>query len=102
MDESIESVWADFCSRLKPRAVIRNWSVVNGYTGGEFVIHTVGPGGIMIELTTGTERMLAKGEVQKLLTHWETYKAGKVARVDLRNISHNTSYILSLLHWREL
>jgi hypothetical protein len=58
-------------------------------------------GAITILPGTGCERRISKGDFEKVLDHWADYKAGRVTRAELTNISQNTTYIMSLLHWRE-
>jgi hypothetical protein len=100
MAETIETAWADFRARLKPNTPIKAWSVA-GRTRSKFTVVGVDGGAITILPSTGNERRISKGDVAKVQSHWPAYKAGRMKRGELLNVSQNTTYILSLLHWRE-
>jgi hypothetical protein len=100
MAETIEAVWADFRARLKPNTVIKAWSAA-GRTRTKFTVVDLDGGSISILPSTGNERRISKGDFEKVLEHWPAYKSRRVKRGELLNVSQNTTYILSLLHWRE-
>jgi hypothetical protein len=100
MREPIETVWADFRARLKPNTVVKAWSVA-GRTRSKFTVVDIDGGSITTLPSTGNERRISKGDFEKVLEHWPAYKAGRTNRSALLNVSQNTTYILSLLHWRE-
>jgi hypothetical protein len=100
MMETIDAVWADFRARLKPKTVVKAWSAT-GRARAKFSIEDLDGGAITILPGTGSARRISKGDFEKVLDYWAQYKAGRVTRVELTNISQNTTYILSLLHWRE-
>jgi hypothetical protein len=98
--ETIDAVWADFRARLKPKTVIPAWSAA-GRTRSKFTVVDIDGGSITILPSTGNERRISKGDFDKVHTHWPDYKIGRTKRGELINVSQNTTYILSLLHWRE-
>jgi cupin 2 domain-containing protein len=47
------------------------------------------------------ERRISKREFERVFAVWSDYKVGTVRRGKLAILSQNTTYILSILHWRE-
>lgn len=102
MREDFESTWTDLQRRLPVRERIQNWSADKGYTGGRFQIKDVKPSSITIEVGgTSVPHQVAKSEFQKIFADWPAYRVGTVRRSALRDKSKNTTYIVSILHWRE-
>ena len=100
MAETIDSIWADFRARLKPKAVIKAWSTT-GRARSKFSVVDVDGASVTVLPGTGNERRISKGDFEKILDAWPAYQAGRLSRGELTGISQNTTYILSLLHWRE-
>jgi hypothetical protein len=98
MADTIEAVWADFRARLKPKTIVKAWSAA-GRAHSKFTVMDVDGGAVTILPSTGNERRISKGDFEKVLNHWPAYKAGRLDRTELT--SQNTTYIFSLLHWRE-
>jgi hypothetical protein len=47
------------------------------------------------------ERRISKGDFERIFALWPDYKVGAIRRRELVTRSQNTTYIISLLHWRE-
>jgi hypothetical protein len=47
------------------------------------------------------ERRVGRGDFEKLFALWHAYNCGTVSRAELGKRSRNTTYVLSILHWRE-
>ena len=102
MSGNFEDLWADIQRRLPVRERIQNWSADKGYTGERFQIKDVEPSSVTIEADgTSIPRQVAKSEFRKIFADWPAYRVGTIRRSALRDKSKNTTYILSLLHWRE-
>jgi hypothetical protein len=102
---SFEGVWADIRRRLRVGTTIRNWGAVQGYTGKTFCIVGVDDTAIMVRSVRmnkkDTKRLVSKGEFERFFPVWPAYKAGTVQRTALTAASHNTTYVISILHWQE-
>jgi hypothetical protein len=72
MADMIEAVWADFRARLKPRTVIKNWSMT-GRAHGQFSVVDVDGAAVTVLPKSGEERRVSKGDFEKLLKYWEPY-----------------------------
>lgn len=102
MADAFEGVWADIRRRLRPGILVRNWSADRGYTGGEFRINDVDGGAVIVRSgQMGQERRVSTGDFQRLFTFWGAYNRGTIGRAELGKRSQNTTYILSILHWRD-
>jgi hypothetical protein len=99
---TFDDVWADIVSRLSAGSSISNWGSVKGYTGKIARIERVDQEAITVSgEETATPRCIRKAEFARIFEHWEGYKNGTVSRSDLVDLSFNTTYILSILQWRE-
>jgi hypothetical protein len=104
MDRNFEWIWADLRERLPSARAIRNWSADKGDLGREFRINHVEAGAIVVgPPNPAQERRISKSEFGKVYRDWEGYKTGSISRAELgeRTNSQNTTYIISVLHWRE-
>jgi hypothetical protein len=100
MNTIFEGVWADLRHRLKPGSAIKSWSV-KGYTGREFRIDGVDGGKVIVIPAKGKPRSITKADFAGVYALWPTYTSGMIGRAELCAKSQNTTYILSLFHWRE-
>jgi hypothetical protein len=44
-------------------------------------------------------RTIPMGEFEMVYTRWEDYVAGRFPRYKLRDLTKNSTYIVSILHW---
>src|SRR4051812_17922602 len=102
MKGNFEEAWGDIRQRARPGTLVSNWSADRGYTGGEFRINDVDGAAVIVRSgQMGRERRVSKGDFQRLFVFWGAYNRGTVGRAELGKHSQNTTYILSILHWRE-
>jgi hypothetical protein len=102
MNSNFEAAWADIRERLRPGTPVKNWSADRGYTGGEFRINDVDGSAVVVRSgQMGQERRVSRGDFQRLFAFWGAYNRGSIGRAELGRRSQNTTYILSILHWRE-
>jgi hypothetical protein len=98
MPSNFETTWTDIGRALHRGALVRNWGAARGYTGGTFKIVDVE--GTSITVSGGEmsmPRRVSKGEFEEVVGVWEAYLVGKCTRAEMRRLSHNTSYIVSIL-----
>jgi len=81
---------------------IKNWSQDKGYTGKSFRLARVNYDEVAVSGAgiRGT-RSVSRTEFEKLYPLWERYKGGHVSRAQIGDVSQNTTYVFSLLHWFE-
>jgi hypothetical protein len=102
MKDNFDKAWVDIRQRLRPNTMIKNWSADRGYTGGEFLVNDVDGAAVIVRSgQMGQERRVSKGDFQRLFAFWDAYNRGTISRAELGKRSQNTTYILSILHWRE-
>jgi len=102
MTPTFEEAWSDIQLRLTPGTVVKNWSADKGYTGGRFKITGLDSSSVLIQSEhMNQERHVSKGDFERLFAFWPAYTCGTVGRSELAKRSQNTTYILSILHWRE-
>ena len=102
MKENFEEVWSDIRQRLMPGTLVRYWSAEGGYTGGAFFINDVdGTAVIVRHGQMAHQRRISKGDFQRLFASWDAYNGGTIGRAEFAKRSENTSYILSILQWRD-
>jgi len=99
---SFEGAWADIRRRLIAGTVVNNWSADQGYTGGTFHINDVNEAAVIVwSNQMSRERAISKRDFERIFAVWPAYKVRTVRRGELAKLSQNTTYILSILHWRE-
>ena len=95
-------IWADIGTRLRARTDIKSWSAAKDYTGGSFRVDNVNGDGIIVSgANIEKARMITREDFKKIYEVWDDYKNSKIPRSKLTPISQNTTYILSILRWRE-
>jgi hypothetical protein len=100
--DTFHTVWADLRNRLSAGMTIKNWSAAKGYTGRDFRIVSVVPGAITVGGGSITvPRHIGRGDFERIHSVWDAYRAGRYPRGEMLSLSQNTTYILSLLYWRE-
>jgi hypothetical protein len=99
---SFEAVWADLKNHLRAGTEVRGWSRDKGHTLLRFRIDDIAPGSITVSSSTMTmPRCIGKSDFARVHGAWEKYRAGKVSRADMTELSQNTSYIFAILRWQE-
>jgi hypothetical protein len=89
----------DLGSDSTPGALVRNWGLSRGDTGGTFIIDDIERSAIVVRGGKMVEpRLVSKGEFEKLYAVWDQYLAGSLPRSKMLPLSQNTTYILSILH----
>ena len=93
-----EAVWDEIQRAIQPGAVIRNWGMARGFTGGGFIIDDVGRSSVTVSGgNMQGSRRVSKGDFEKLYAVWDQYLAGNYPRSSMLLLSHNSTYIVSIL-----
>lgn len=102
-------IWNDLTAQLRsstalePGSGIPNWSKDNGFTGNISRLESVNYDEVIFAGERTTEpRHVSRRDFKKIFDdYWERYKQGTVSREELIQVSRNSTYIISALHWFE-
>jgi hypothetical protein len=99
---TFDEVWRELGARLSEGTEIPNWSYDHGYTGKVTRIERVYYDSITVSGDRTTKHRAVPGtDFKKVFEFWDRYKQGLIPRDDIQEISRNSTYIFSLLHWLE-
>ena len=102
MDGNFDGLWADLGndrdSALSSGIGVR----IGAILAANFEINDIDGAAVIVRSgQMGEERRVSKGDFQRLFAFWSAYNRGTIGRAELGKRSQNTTYILSILHWRE-
>jgi hypothetical protein len=95
-----EHAWAAIQNQLRCGKELKAWSV-KGRAKTSFEICCVTSDSIYIQPQNGNERRVPRSDFEKIFQVWSDYKGGRVQRQKLRDISQNSTYVITVLHWIE-
>jgi hypothetical protein len=100
--DNFENKWMEIRKKLHRGQIIKNWTVYSDYLGDTMKVVDVGLESISIQSPRAENlQTIPKSDFESVWGLWSDYKAGKVRRSDLRDITRFSKYIISLLHWSE-
>jgi hypothetical protein len=95
---TFEGLWNRIVHTLRPSQTVRSWGKARGYTGGTFNVEYIDQDGMTVSSArTSAPRLVGKDDFARVYEVWGRYLGGNMSRQELRDISHNTTYILSIL-----
>jgi hypothetical protein len=97
--KSFERCWQEIVSRLSPRRLYA-WSAAGG-ARSSFGVTKVGADGIAV-LTSKGMRYIPRKDFESVFEIWEEYVHRRVQRQSVRDLSVNSTYVISVLHWLEI
>lgn len=99
---TFDEIWHELRLRLTRGMEVRNWSQDSGYTGKISRVEDLNYDEIVVtgDRTT-SRRRVARRDFKKVFDYWDLYKRGRISRAEVLEISRNSTYIFSLLHWLE-
>jgi hypothetical protein len=98
---TFEEVWDDIQRRLPIGIEIPNWSY-DGRTRGTTRIDEKYYYEIWVSgKSTTKSREVKRDDFKKLYEIWDRYKHGQIRRDEISDLSRNSTYIFTILHWRE-
>ena len=101
MDE-FNIVWTNLQTSLKPGTEIKNWNTYNGYLGDNLTINTVDPNYISIDPPRVWDiQIIPKENFEQVWKVWQEYRALRLERNDLRDITDQSKFIISIFRWYE-
>ena len=93
-----ERLWNRVTQVAVPGGSVRCWGAARGYTGGMFRIDAVDDTSVTVSgARMRMPRRISKGEFTKIGAIWDRYVSGDFSRSRMMDLSHNSTYILSLL-----
>jgi hypothetical protein len=99
---SFNDHWSKAQHLLRNGVSVNAWGRDRGYTGTWFEVAIDNEGSLNVSSPTlSNTRTIRRAEFVKVAAKWEAYCAGEIPRTDLRDLSQNTTYILSILKWLE-
>ena len=100
-DAHFNEIWREIQARLSEDIEIPNWGY-EGYTGKVTRIEGKNYDEIIVSGERTTERRrVPRQEFKKVFELWDRYKHDG-NRAEIQQISRNSTYIFSILHWLEL
>ena len=98
MPTDVERLWNRVTQVAVPGSSVRCWGAARGYTGGMFRIDAVDDTSVTVSgARMRMPRRISKGEFTKIGAIWDRYVSGDFSRSRMMDLSHNSTYILSLL-----
>ena len=94
-----EVVWGQIQQAIAPGDTIRNWSRDSGYLGNDFTIHAVQARFVEVDSPGAANiQHVRREDFARVYEHWDDYNEGTVRRPELRDITHFSTYVISILH----
>ncbi|MBN1370422.1 MAG: hypothetical protein JW987_00565 [Anaerolineaceae bacterium] len=102
MQKSFDETWGELQKRLKPGEFIPNWTAHKGYKGDAMKIAQVHQDEVVVDSPTAkTLQHVSRQEFETIWPLWPDYKALRVQRQEIRDLTRSSRYIINILHWLE-
>ena len=97
---TFDTVWSYLHTNLKVGTDIKNWTAFRGYLGDTMKVIAVRDNYIEIDAPNAKSlQIVPKDDFEKVWGVWSDYKAEKVKRYEIRDVTRFSKYIISVLHW---
>jgi hypothetical protein len=101
MDEFI-TVWNNLQIYLKPGTEIENWNTYQGYLGEDLTINEVDQNHISVDPPRVLDTQVVPKEMfEQIWEVWQDYRALRLKRSELRDMTNYSKYIISIFRWYE-
>jgi hypothetical protein len=101
-ETTFDALWQKIMAILKPGMSIRNWTPLKGYLGDEMKVVEVSTDKVVIDAPKAKNDVsIYLADFQDVQQVWPAYKAGKVGRREVCDMTFKSKYIISILHWLE-
>ena len=101
MDE-FDVVWKNLQISLKPGSEIKNWNPYNGYLGDTLNINTIYLDKISVDPPrVWKTQIIPKEDFVQVWEVWSDYKALRLERSIIRDLTNHSKYIISIFHWHD-
>ena len=92
-----EEVWESLCRGLSSSQPVRNWTALRGYLGEDFTAVCKGAQ-IVCTLPSGSVISVPRADFESVYGMWSGYLDGSVRRVEIRDVTRSSKYIISVFH----
>lgn len=91
--------WATIQQSMRPGTTVRKWSAKKGFLDGSFTVTAVTPASVTVD-SPGAKNLqtVPKADFEKVLVIWDRYLAGTVQRIDLRETTRYSTYVIGIIH----
>lgn len=97
-----EPVWASLIANLKPGTTIKNWTILKGDLGDQMTIVSIRQNYVEVDTPRATNnQVVPKSDFERVWEVWPDYKAQKLRRYEIRDMTRFSKYIISIFHWLE-
>ena len=99
---SYDLIWARLMELLEPGTKIANWTAFSGHLGDYMSITDVSLKAIRV-YSPGAKHIVSvpKSEIRTVWLVWDDYKAQRLRRSELAEMTRFSKYAISILHWFE-
>jgi hypothetical protein len=99
---SFAATWSALQANLTPGTTVSNWTAANGFLGDTFTVTTVGSTHVEVD-TPGAQNIqkVPSADFETAYNLWQRYCKRQVTRPEIRDATHFSKYVISLLHWLE-
>jgi hypothetical protein len=102
MNKSFEPVCNALLDDLKPGIEFRNWTILKNYIGDRMRVEDVNPSEIVVQAPKAKSALhVPRKEFEKIWEIWPEYKAERITRQEITDLTFYSKYIISILHWLE-
>ena len=98
MNKEFDNFWSELTSILNMPQKISNWTKDNGFIGDDFRAQHKDRNSISCILDSGKVIKVPQVEFHEMYKKWGDYISGRLQRSDLRDQSHFTKYVISIIH----
>ena len=96
---NFEALWREIQHSVDVGDTIRNWTQHSGYIGDDFMIRDMGAEFVEIYSPGVTNiQRVPKKDFAAVCEMWDEYKAGRVPRYQVTDVTRFSKYIISILH----
>lgn len=100
--DKFDTIWNNIQTTLKPGTEIKNWNTYHGYLGDSLTIKEVDPNYISLDPPRVWDTQVLPKEGFKKIWHvWADYRALRLKRGEIGELTDSSKYIISILRWYE-
>ena len=83
---------------LSEGQTIKNWTILKGYFGEDFDIVQISDNRITVNPFSASLRTVTAKDFIKIAEIWDDYLTMKIRRKNIMTLTHNSKYVISILH----
>ncbi len=99
---TFDTVWSHLQTHLKPDMVIPNWTAYKGYLGDTMKVVAIRSNYIVLDSPNAkANQSVPRDNFEAVWGVWPGYKAQRVKRNELTELTRFSKYIISIFNWYE-